>query len=57
MKARGVETSNSVLNKAGITRTTAKSKTTTKTTPTLKVKKTGEDGKVETKEIPIDAEK
>lgn len=57
MKARGVETSNSVLNKAGITRTTAKSETTTKTTPTLKVKKTGEDGKVETKEISIDAEK
>lgn len=56
MKARGVETSNSILNKAGITRTKAKAPTT-KTTPTLKVKKTGEDGKVETKEIPIDAEK
>ena len=56
MKARGVETSNSVLNKAGITRTKPKVNTT-ETTPTLKVKKTGEDGKVETKEIPIDAEK
>lgn len=57
MKARGIETSNSLLNKAGITRTTAKTGNTTQNTPTLKVKKTGEDGKVETKEIPIDAEK
>lgn len=54
MKARGIETSNSVLNKMGVTRTTAKSGTTTQTKPTLKVKKTGEDGKVETKEIPIE---
>lgn len=53
MKARGVETSNSVLNRAGITRTTAKTGTTTQTTPTLKLKKTGEDGKIETKEVPI----
>lgn len=53
MKARGVETSNSVLNRAGITRTTAKTGTTTQTTPTLKVKKVGEDGKVETQEISI----
>jgi len=55
MKARGVETSNSILNKAGITRTKPKANTT-ETTPTLKVKKTGEDGKVETKEIPIKKE-
>jgi hypothetical protein len=53
MKARGVETSNSVLNRAGITRTTAKTGTTTQTTPTIKVKKVGEDGKVETQEISI----
>lgn len=57
MKARGVETSNSVLNKAGITRTKAKTTNSSETKPTLKVQKTGEDGKVETKEIPIDAEK
>ena len=53
MKARGVETSNSVLNKAGITRTKAKTTSSAETTPTLKVQKTGENGKVETKEIPI----
>ena len=57
MKARGMETSNSILNKAGITRTKAKPTNTSETTPTLKVQKTGEDGKVETKEIPIDKEK
>ena len=55
MKARGIETSNSILNKAGITRTKPKVNTT-ETTPTLKVKKTGEDGKVKTKEIPIKKE-
>jgi hypothetical protein len=53
MKARGMETSNSILNKAGITRTKAKTTSSTETTPTLKVQKTGEDEKVETKEIPI----
>lgn len=57
MKARGIETSNSLLNKAGITRTKAKTTNTSETTPTLKVQKTGENGKVETKEIPIDKEK
>ena len=57
MKARGVETSNSILNRAGITRTKAKTTNTSETKPTLKVQKTGEDGKIETKEIPIDAEK
>ena len=56
MKARGIETSNSVLNKAGITRTKAKATNTSETTPTLKVQKTREDGKVETKEIPITKE-
>ena len=55
MKARGVETSNSILNKAGITRTKPKVNTT-ETTPTLKIKKTGENGKVETQEIPIKKE-
>jgi hypothetical protein len=55
MKARGIETSNSILNKAGITRTKPKVNTT-ETTPTLKVKKAGEDGKVETIEIPIEKE-
>lgn len=54
MKARGIETSNSILNKAGITRTKSKGTPTTETTPTLKVSKTDEKGKVETKEIPID---
>jgi len=54
MKARGIETSNSLLNKAGITRTKAKQAKTE--TPTLKVKKTGKDGKVETKEIGINEE-
>lgn len=53
MKARGIETSNSLLNKAGITRTRAKTTNTSETTPTLKVQKTGENGKVETKEISI----
>jgi hypothetical protein len=37
MKARGMETSNSILNKAGITRTKAKPTNTSETTPTLKV--------------------
>ncbi len=57
MKARGIETSNSLLNKSGITRTKAKTTSSTETAPTLKVQKTGEDGKVETIEIPIDKEK
>ena len=55
MKARGIETSNSILNKAGITSTKPKVNTT-ETTPTLKIKKAGEDGKIETKEIPIKKE-
>ena len=53
MKARGIETSNSILNKAGVTRTKAKITNTSETAPTLKVQKTGENGKIETKEIPI----
>jgi hypothetical protein len=55
MKARGIETSNSILNKAGITRTKPKVNIT-ETTPTLKIKKTGENGKIETQEIPIKRE-
>ena len=55
MKARGLETSNSVLNRAGITRTKAKSNVQ-EIVPTLKVTKTGEDGKVQTKEIKINDE-
>lgn len=55
MKARGVETSNSLLNKTGITRTKPKTNTT-ETSPTLRVSKTGENGKTETKDIPINKE-
>ena len=56
MKARGIETSNSILNRTGFTRTKAKTTSSSETTPTLKVQKTGEDGKVDTKEIPITKE-
>ena len=54
MKARGMETTNTIGNKLGFTQTKA---TSAGPTPTLKLKKVNEDGTVESKEIPIDAEK